>query len=203
MAPRHELPPLPYGAADLDPYVSSRTVDFHYGKHHRTYVDNTNKLIADSPLAELELEELIRQSAGHPERAGIFNNAAQVWNHTFYWNSMRPKGGGTPSGDLKARVEQAFGSFEAFSKEFATQATTLFGSGWCWLVAEGGTIKIVRTSNADTPIVRGQLPLLTVDVWEHAYYLDFQNRRADYVAQWLSSLANWEFAAGNLARAPR
>jgi len=192
------LPPLPYADTALDPVISANTIGFHYGKHHKAYVDNLNKLIAGSELAEVGLEEIIRRTAGKPDKVAIFNNAAQTWNHTFYWNSLAPRGGGKPSGTLAARIEKDFGSFEACRQQLLDAAVGQFGSGWAWLVADQGTLKVVKTPNADLPLTAGQTPLLTIDVWEHAYYLDYQNRRADYVSAVIDKLLNWEFAAKNL-----
>ncbi len=192
------LPPLPYADTALDPVISANTIGFHYGKHHKAYVDNLNKLIAGSELAELGLEEIIRRTAGKPDNVAIFNNAAQTWNHTFYWNSLAPRGGGKPSGTLAARIEKDFGSFEACRQQLLDAAVGQFGSGWAWLVVDQGALKVVKTPNADLPLTAGQTPLLTIDVWEHAYYLDYQNRRADYVSAVIDKLLNWEFAAKNL-----
>ena len=192
------LPALPYAQAALEPHISARTLSFHYGKHHQAYVDNLNKLAAAGKMAGLPLEEIIRQTAAKPDQAGLFNNAAQVWNHTFFWNSMKPNGGGAPTGKLAERVNAAFGSFDAFKTAFGEAALAQFGSGWAWLVQEGDTLKIVKTSNADTPLAHGQTALLTCDVWEHAYYLDYQNRRKDFVQAFLDHLANWDFAAAQL-----
>jgi Fe-Mn family superoxide dismutase len=194
------LPPLPYADTALDPYVSSNTLGFHYGKHHKAYVDNVNKLIAGTELADQPLEKIVAATAGKPDKQAIFNNAAQVWNHDFYWKSMKPKGGGAPPKALAAKVDKAFGGWDGFKKAFAEAATTQFGSGWAWLVAKGGDLQIVKTPNAENPLSdgKGTTPLLTCDVWEHAYYLDYQNRRADYVAAWLDHLVNWEFAEANL-----
>lgn len=193
----HTLPPLPYAENALEPVISATTISFHYGKHHRAYLDNTNKLIAGTELADLSLEDLIRAVAGKPDKVAIFNNAAQTWNHTFYWNSLRPNGGGEPPAALKQAIEAAFGDMEKFKQEFANAAVTQFGSGWAWLVRDGDTLKIVKTGNAETPLVSGMKPLLTIDVWEHAYYLDYQNRRADYVNAVIDKLLNWEFALAN------
>jgi Fe-Mn family superoxide dismutase len=173
-------------------------MSFHYGKHHQSYVDNLNKLSVGANMAGLTLEAIILQTAGKPEQAAIFNNAAQVWNHTFFWKSMKPNGGGVPTGKLAERIIVSFGSFEAFKTAFSNAAMTQFGSGWAWLVQEGDTLKIVKTSNADTPLAHGQTALLTCDVWEHAYYLDYQNRRKDFVQAFLDQLANWDFAASQL-----
>ncbi len=195
-----ELPPLPYGENALEPVISAKTISFHYGKHHRTYVETTNKLIAGTELVDQPLEQIVRATAGKGDRAAIFNNAAQVWNHNFYWQSLKPQGGGAPPASLKEKMESAFGSVEACKKELATAALGQFGSGWAWLVLEGDKLKIAKTGNAETPITQGLKPLLTLDVWEHAYYLDYQNKRVDYVNALLDKLANWEFAAKNLAK---
>ena len=194
----HMLPALPYAQDALDPVISANTLGFHYGKHHKGYVDTLNKLIAGTDLAHLSLEQLITDTAGKPDAAAIFNNAAQVWNHTFYWRSLRAKGGGDPPASLKHRIESTFGTQEACKKELVTAATSQFGSGWAWLVKDGDKLKVVKTANADTPIAHGMKPLLTIDVWEHAYYLDYQNRRADYVSAVIDKLINWEFAAENV-----
>ncbi len=195
----NRLPPLPYDEAALSPVISAKTIEFHYGKHHKGYVDNLNKLISGTDLADLPLERLILAIAGKPEKAAIFNNAAQVWNHTFYWNSLKPNGGGEPPIVLKERMIDAFGSVEACKKELAAAALSQFGSGWAWLVWDQKTLKVMKTANADLPLTAGLKPLLTIDVWEHAYYLDYQNRRADYVQAVLDRLINWDFAAKNLA----
>ncbi len=196
-----ELPPLPFAQDALAPVISAQTLSFHYGKHHKAYVDNLNKLVAGTDLAEAPLEVVIKAVAGKPDKIGIFNNAAQTWNHTFFWNSLKPGGGGAPTGAVAKGIEAAFGSFDNFKKEFANAAMTQFGSGWAWLVAEKGLLKVVKTPNAETPLTAGVTPLLTIDVWEHAYYLDYQNRRADFVAAVIDKLLNWEFANANLARA--
>ena len=193
-----ELPPLPYAMDALAPVISSETLSFHYGKHHKAYVDNLKKLIAGTEYADLSLEKIVAVTAGRADKAAIFNNAAQDWNHAFYWRSLRPKGGGAPPAALKAKIEAAFGSVEACQKELATAATTQFGSGWAWLVRDGEQLKVVKTGNADIPLSATMKPLLTIDVWEHAYYLDYQNRRADYVAAVIDKLVNWEFALENL-----
>jgi Fe-Mn family superoxide dismutase len=198
--PPLDLPTLPYPDSVLEPVISARTIGFHYGKHHRGYLDNLNRMIAGTDLAGASLEQIVRKTAGIPEKQGIFNNAAQVWNHTFYWKSLKSGGGGRPAGELAGKLEAAFGSYENFKKEMAAAAVGQFGSGWAWLVAEGGTLKVVKTGNAETPITRGQTPLLTIDVWEHAYYLDYQNRRGDYVNAVMGKLLNWDFAAENIAR---
>ena len=192
------LPPLPWADSALAPVISANTIGFHYGKHHQGYVTNLNKLIAGTPLADQELAQIVRTTAGKAEQAAIFNNAAQVWNHTFYWQSLKPGGGGEPPAALKAKMEASFGSVDACRQELTKAATTQFGSGWAWLVAEGDALKVVKTGNAETPLTSGMKPLVTIDVWEHAYYLDYQNRRADYVAAVLDKLVNWEFALANL-----
>ena len=196
-----ELPSLPYAESALEPYYSAKTISFHHGKHHRAYVDNLNKLVPGTDLEGKSLEEIILASAGNPQRAGAFNNAAQVWNHIFFWHSMKPGGGGKPSGDLAAKIGQTFGSYEKFAEQFKAAAVGRFGSGWGWLVQEGGALKIISTANAETPLTSKQTPLLTVDVWEHAYYLDYQNRRPDFVQAFLDHLVNWDFANANLAKA--
>lgn len=193
-----KLPPLPYAENALEPVISARTIGFHYGKHHQGYVNNLNKLVTGTPLADQPLESVVKATA-NPDQTAIFNNAAQVWNHTFYWNSLKPKGGGKPTGALAEMIDKSFGGFEQFKAEFAKAATGQFGSGWAWLVKDGDKLAVVKTGNADNPLVHGQKPLLTVDVWEHAYYLDYQNRRAEYVTAVLDGLINWDFAAQNLA----
>ena len=197
-ASKHVLAPLPYAENALDPVISARTIGFHYGKHHKGYVENLNKLAAGTEFAELTLEKIIAATAGKVDKTAIFNNASQAWNHTFYWHSLRPKGGGKPPAVLRQKIEAVFGTLDACKKELATAATTQFGSGWAWLVLDGDKLKVVKTGNADSPLNRGMKPLLTIDVWEHAYYLDYQNRRADYVAAVLDKLINWDFAASQL-----
>lgn len=192
------LPELPYAPTALEPHLSANTFSYHYNKHHQTYVTNLNNLVKDTPLASATLEEVITASAKDASKAGIFNNAAQVWNHTFYWNSMKPNGGGAPTGELAKKIDKDFGSFDAFKEAFKQAGVTQFGSGWAWLVLDGGTLKVTKTANADLPMVHGQKALLTCDVWEHAYYLDYQNRRPDYISTFLDKLVNWDFAANNL-----
>jgi len=194
------LPNLPYAEDALEPYYSAKTISFHYGKHHKAYVDNLNKLIAGTELESKGLEEIILAAAGDPARVGIFNNAAQVWNHTFFWHCMKPGGGGKPAGAVAAAIDAAFGSYEKFAEQFKATAVGRFGSGWGWLVLEGGALKLVSTPNAETPMTKGQKALLTVDVWEHAYYLDYQNRRPDFVQAFLDHLVNWDFVAENLGK---
>ena len=192
------LPDLPYAANALEPHISARTFEFHHGKHHATYVTNLNNLVKDSPMANKSLEEIIKETAGDSSKAGIFNNAAQVWNHTFFWNSMSPKGGGTPSGKVGKMIDDAFGSFDKFAEAFSTAGATQFGSGWAWLVLDGGKLAVTKTPNAETPVSGKAKPILTLDVWEHAYYLDYQNRRPDFIKTYLNSLVNWEFAEKNI-----
>jgi superoxide dismutase, Fe-Mn family len=192
------LPELPYAQDALAPVISADTLGFHHGKHHRAYVDNLNKLIAGTDLAEADLETIIQKVAGDPARAGIFNNAAQVWNHSFYWKCLKPGGGGAPTGAVATQIAAIWGSHEKFAEELKNAGITQFGSGWAWLVAEGGGLKITKTANADTPIAHGVKPLLTLDVWEHAYYLDYQNRRPDYLGAVIARLINWDFVNANL-----
>lgn len=196
-----ELMPLPYAKDALAPYISANTLEFHHDKHHQTYVTTLNNLTKDSPLAGKSLEDVIQEAAGDPAKAGLFNNAGQVWNHNFFWNCMKPGGGGKPSDSLASAIADTFGSYEKFAEEFKNACVTQFGSGWGWLVAENGRLKVAKTSNADLPLVHGQRALLTCDVWEHAYYLDYQNRRPDFVQAFLDHLINWDFVAENLAQA--
>ena len=190
----HKLPPLPYEKNALEPYISAETLEYHYGKHHQTYVTNLNNLIAGTEFADMSLEDIVRKSSG-----GLFNNAAQVWNHTFYWNGLKPQGGGEPSGALAEAINQAFGSFAKFKEEFTKCAVTTFGSGWAWLVKNAdGSLALVSTSNAGCPLTSGQTPLLTCDVWEHAYYVDYRNARPKYVEEFWN-LVNWDFVAKNFA----
>jgi Fe-Mn family superoxide dismutase len=196
-----ELPPLPYPKNALEPHMSEKTFEFHYGKHHQAYVTNLNNLVKDTPMASQSLEEIIKATAKDESKAGIFNNAAQVWNHTFFWNSMKPNGGGAPTGALADKITQAFGSLDKFKEEFKAAGVGQFGSGWAWLVSDGGKLKITKTPNAVNPMAQGQTALLTCDVWEHAYYLDYQNRRPDFVQTFLDKLVNWEFVAANLSKA--
>jgi superoxide dismutase, Fe-Mn family len=189
------LPALPYDKAALAPHISAETLEFHYGKHHQAYVTNLNKLVEGKPEAGKSLEEIILSSEG-----GVFNNAAQIWNHTFYWHSMKPQGGGAPTGDIAAAITRDFGSFDKFKEEFTAAATTQFGSGWAWLVLEKGKLAVTKTGNADLPMKHGQKALLTLDVWEHAYYIDFRNARPKYIETFLGHLANWDFANENLKK---
>jgi len=194
------LPPLPYEQSALQPVISANTLSFHYGKHHKTYVDTLNKLVAGTQFSDMTLEQIIKATADQADHTAIFNNAAQAWNHTFYWHSLKPKGGGEPPAVLERLMESSFGGVAACKKELVAAATGQFGSGWAWLVLDGGKLKVVKTGNAHTPLTQAAKPLLTIDVWEHAYYLDYQNRRVDYVNAVLDSLINWEFAAENLGR---
>jgi Fe-Mn family superoxide dismutase len=196
----HVLPPLPYAENALDPAISARTIGFHYGKHHKAYIDTLNKLISGTELESLSLPELISETANTADRVAVFNNASQAWNHAFYWNSLRPKGGGAPPAALKQRIEASFGSMDACKRGLAMVATTQFGSGWAWLVLKSDRLKVIKTVNAHAPTNEGLTPLLAIDVWEHAYYLDFQDRRADYVNAVLDKLINWGFACDNLDR---
>lgn len=192
------LKELPYAKTALAPLISEKTLDIHHGKHHSTYVANLNKLIDKTDLADESLENIIKETAGDKERVGIFNNAAQVWNHAFYWQCMKPNGGGTPTGRVAERISSDLGGYDAFLQEFKSVALSQFGSGWAWLVQKDERLAIMKTYNADTPIANGLKPLLTVDVWEHAYYLDYQNRRGDYLDAFVKNLINWDFVNSNL-----
>ena len=197
-----ELPPLPYAKNALEPHITANTLSFHHEKHHQAYVTNLNNLIPNTEFASLSLEEIIVKSAGSPSHPAVFNNAAQVWNHTFYWNCMQANGGGTPTGALVEQITRDFGSFDTFRNDLKQAALTQFGSGWAWLVMTAeGNLAITKTANADCPMVHGQTALLTIDVWEHAYYLDYQNRRADYADVFLNHLVNWDFVAANFEKA--
>ncbi len=188
----HTLPELPYAMDALEPHISKETLEFHYGKHHKTYVDKLNGLVEGTEFADAGLDDIVRKSSG-----GVFNNAAQIWNHTFYWHCLSPTGGGAPTGDLAAAIDSAFGSFDDFKTTFTEKAVTLFGSGWAWLVKNpDGSLAITQTGNADTPLTGDGTPLMTCDVWEHAYYIDYRNARPKYLeAFW--SLVNWDFVASN------
>ena len=174
-------------------------MEFHYGKHHKTYVDNLNKLIDGTDLAKLPLEEIIKIAAKDPAKTGIFNNAAQVWNHSFYWQCLKKGGGGMPTGIIAKRIDATWGTYDKFAEELKNAGITQFGSGWAWLVKDGKDLKIIKTANADTPLAHGQKPVLTIDVWEHAYYLDYQNRRPDYLSAVIKNLINWDFVNANLS----
>ncbi len=196
------LPALPYSEDALSPHISANTLSFHYGKHHQAYVDNLNKMIHGTAHDDASLEDIIQASAGKAEMAGIFNNAAQIWNHTFYWHSMSPNGGGGPNGKVAELINRDLGSYDDFKTAFAGAGATQFGSGWAWLVSNKGKLEVRKTPNAETPLTeKGVTPLLTMDVWEHAYYLDFQNKRPVYISSFLDNLVNWDFANKNLANA--
>ncbi len=197
-----ELPALPFDFNALEPYgMKGETLEYHYGKHHKAYVDNLNKLTDGTELADKPLEEVIKISSKDSSKAGIFNNAAQVWNHTFFWHSLKPSGGGQPTGELATKIEKDFGSFDKFKEEFSNAATTQFGSGWAWLIDDGGTLKVAKTPNAENPVSLGKKALLTLDVWEHAYYIDFRNARPAFIKNFLDHLVNWDFVAKNHAAA--
>jgi superoxide dismutase, Fe-Mn family len=194
------LPPLPFDQGALAPVISANTLSFHYGKHHKTYVETLNKLIVGTEFADMPLENIIRATVREPDHSTIFNNAAQAWNHTFYWKSLTPKGGGEPPAVLKGLMQDAFGGVDQCKKELSKAAVGQFGSGWAWLVLDGEKLKITKTADAMTPLTDSAKPLLTIDVWEHAYYLDYQNRRVDHVNAVIDKLLNWEFAAANLGK---
>ncbi len=193
-----QQPSLPFSQDALEPYISARTLEFHYGKHHQSYVEKTNQLMGETALKNLSLEEIIKETANQPNQQTLFNNAAQVWNHNFFWNSLKPGGGGKPSGLVAERIERDLGGYQNFVKEFKTTALGQFGSGWAWLVLQGTELAITKTANAELPLKNDLIPLLTVDVWEHSYYLDYQNRRADYLQAVIDHLINWEFVNENL-----
>ena len=192
------LPELPFDKSALEPHISARTFEFHHGKHHKAYVDNTNKLIDGTDLAGKDLETIIKTAAADPAKKGLFNNAAQVWNHSFFWKCLKPGGGGKPSGKIATKIDADLGGYEKFAADFKNAGVTQFGSGWAWLVLKGGKLAIVQSANAETPLVQGDKPLLVADVWEHAYYLDYQNRRPDFLQACLDHLINWEFVNANL-----
>jgi Fe-Mn family superoxide dismutase len=193
-------PPLPFAKDALEPYgMKAETFDYHYGKHHAAYVANLNNLIKDTELDSKPLEEIITTSFKDSSKVGVFNNAAQVWNHSFFWNCLKAGGGGAPTGELAEWITKDFGSYDKFREEFKAAATTQFGSGWAWLVDDGGTLKVVKTPNAENPLAHGQKALLTLDVWEHAYYIDFKNARPSFIDNFLDKLVNWDFVAHNLA----
>ena len=191
------LPKLPWDAAALDPVISARTIELHHGKHHKAYVDKTNELVKGTPMADMSLEEVVR-AAEKDRNQKLFNNAAQAWNHTFFWNCLSPSGGGEPSGALADAINRDFGSFQAFKEKFAATAAGQFGSGWGWLVSKDGKLEVMATANADLPMKHGATALFTVDVWEHAYYVDYRNDRAKFIGTVVDKLANWDFAAANL-----
>lgn len=193
-----ELPVLPYGKNRLVPYISEETLEYHYGKHHQTYVTNLNNLVPGTEFEGLSLEEIIMKSSG-----GIFNNAAQVWNHSFFWHSIKPHGGGKPTGEILSQIEKDFGSYEKFTADFKGAAVSQFGSGWAWLVYKSDKLHIIKTANAETPITEGYEPIIACDVWEHAYYIDYRNRRPDYVSSFIDHMINWEFASLHLKKAKK
>ncbi|WP_262695230.1 superoxide dismutase [Kordiimonas aquimaris] len=197
----HILPELPYAQTALEPYVSAETLSFHYGKHHNAYVGKLNALIEGTEFEDMSLEDIIKATAGVAAHAGIFNNAAQIWNHTFYWHSMTPDGGGKPTGALAEMIERDFGGYDQFVAAFKDAGATQFGSGWAWLVYKDSKLSVVKTANAECPLTDGVIPLLTMDVWEHAYYLDYQNKRPDYIQVFLDKLVNWSFVEENLSAA--
>ncbi|MGF1604508.1 MAG: superoxide dismutase [Thermosynechococcaceae cyanobacterium] len=197
----YELPNLPYEYTALEPHISKSTLEFHHDKHHAAYVKKFNTEAQGTDLEHQSIESVIKTITNDSTKTGLFNNAAQAWNHTFYWNSMKPNGGGKPTGELAQKIDADFGSFDQFVEAFKTAGATQFGSGWAWLVLADNTLKVTKTSNAENPLINGHHPLLTMDVWEHAYYLDFQNRRPDYINTFLTNLVNWDFAAQNLANA--
>lgn len=197
----YSQPALPYADNALAPHISTETIGFHYGKHHATYIKKYNDMVAGTPLDDQNIEDVIVATANNPEKASLFNNGAQAWNHSFYWNSLSPNGGGKPSGEIAGKIDTDFGNYDAFKEELANAAATQFGSGWAWLVLDKGQLKVVKTANAQTPLTSGMIPILTIDVWEHAYYLDFQNRRPDYVAAVIDDLLNWDFASQNFLNA--
>jgi superoxide dismutase, Fe-Mn family len=194
------LPQLPFDQGALAPVISANTLSFHYGKHHKNYVDTLNKLIVGTEFADMPLEKIIRATANQSDHTEIFNNAAQAWNHTFYWKSLKPKSGGEPPGELKRMMQTSFGGFDQCKKELSKAAVSQFGSGWAWLVQDGEKLKVLKTPDAKNPLTEGSKPLLSIDVWEHAYYLDYQNRRVDHVNALIDKLANWDFAAENLGK---
>ncbi|TVQ59894.1 MAG: superoxide dismutase [Spirulina sp. DLM2.Bin59] len=197
----YTLPALPYDYTALEPYITKSTLEFHHDKHHAAYVSKYNDAVAGTEYDGQPIEAVIKAIAGNPDKAGLFNNAAQSWNHSFYWQCMKPNGGGTPTGALADKITADFGSFDKFVEAFKTAGATQFGSGWAWLVLENGTLKVTKTGNADLPLVHGQTALLTMDVWEHAYYLDYQNKRPDYINTFVTQLINWDFVASNFAAA--
>ena len=197
----YALPDLPYDYTALEPYISRKTLEFHHDKHHAAYVKKFNDAVKGTELDSKSIEEVIKAVANDANKVGIFNNAAQAWNHSFYWNCMKPNSGGTPTGELAKKIDADFGSFEKFVEAFKNAGATQFGSGWAWLVLDSGTLKVSKTLNADNPLTSNQIPLLTMDVWEHAYYLDYQNKRPEYIDTFLSKLVNWDFVAENLTAA--
>jgi Fe-Mn family superoxide dismutase len=198
-----QLPPLPYDKNALEPHISAKTLEFHHGKHHNAYVTKLNELVKDTPHESQDLETIIKETFGDASKSKIFNNGAQVWNHTFFWNCMKPAGGGAPTGDVASAIDASFGSLDKFKEEFKDACVTQFGSGWGWLAVDNGKVTVMKTPNAENPMAHGKTALLTCDVWEHAYYLDYQNRRPDFVQAFMDNLINWDFVAQNLATAKR
>lgn len=197
----YELPDLPYAYDALKPYISDKTLEFHHDKHHAKYVSNYNDMVKDAGMGDKSIEEVIKAVYNDSSKTGLFNNAAQAWNHTFFWNSMKPSGGGAPSGAVADKIKSDLGGYDKFKEEFTKAASTQFGSGWAWLVLDNGTLKVTNSPNAVNPIAVGQTPLLTLDVWEHAYYLDYQNKRPDFIDAFINNLINWDFVNENLAAA--
>lgn len=197
----YQLPDLPYDYNALEPYMSARTLEFHHDKHHAKYVSTYNEMVKDTELDDQPIEEVIKATFKDASKGGIFNNGAQAWNHTFYWNCLKPSGGGQPSGELADKINSDLGGFDKFVEEFKNAAATQFGSGWAWLALDGGSLKVLKTPNAENPLALGMTPLLTLDVWEHAYYLDYQNKRPDFIQTFLDQMVNWDFVAQNLAAA--
>ena len=187
------LPDLPFAKNSLEPFMSAKTIEFHHDKHHNGYVQNANKLITGTEYEKLDAEEIIQKTAGDAASASIFNNVSQAWNHAFYWQCLKPKGGGKPSGQIEKKIKQDFGGYEKFVEELKSAGSTQFGSGWAWLVMDNDRLEVMKTANADSPLAHDMQPLLTIDVWEHAYYLDYQNRRPDYINTFIEKLINWEF----------
>lgn len=192
------FPDLPYPKDALEPFISAKTLEFHHGKHHRAYVDNANKMIAGTPLENEDVTTIIKRTFGDQSKAGIFNNVAQAWNHSFFWQCMKKGGGKQPSGEIAKRIQSDLGGYDKFAEDFKNAGVTQFGSGWAWLILDGGRLKIVKTSNAENPVAEGKKPLLVVDVWEHAYYLDYQNRRPDFLTAFIENLINWDFVNSQL-----
>ncbi len=192
------LPDLPYGKNALEPHLSAKTLEFHHDKHHKAYVDNGNKLLAGTDLEKMDAEAIIKKVVGDASKTGVFNNVAQAWNHSFFWNCMKPKGGGPPTGPIAQKIDSDLGGYQKFAEEFKNAGVTQFGSGWAWLVLKNGKLEIMKTANADTPAAHGINALLTVDVWEHAYYLDYQNRRPDFIQAFIDNLINWDFVNSRL-----
>lgn len=193
-----ELPPLPYSQNALSPFISEKTISFHYGKHHKKYIDTTNELIKGTPFEKETLQQIITSTSGKADHQKIFNNAAQAWNHWFYWNSLVSGGSKTPKGKIAEAINSSFGSYDNFAKELISAAVDQFGSGWAWLVRDGGKLSVTKTTNANNPLIHGHKPIITIDVWEHAYYLDYQNKRVDYVMAVVENCINWDFAERNL-----